>query len=305
MKFIRCALLCLLFFFSSYSLFALQIGCHDIFIECGGEWLYFTPIVDSTPIQDAPGTGAATFIGIESQDLKYHSGWRAEAAALFCDKTNKLNFRWTQLKASETFQTLTSRGFIPSNLGADPIDHKFFSFHSFEALLAHNFCNDSCFSLELFGGIHYAWIRSKELFSLPALLDSPVGKREAKFHGLGGELGVEISYQLICSFALKGRCSSSLLVGKESGFDRSLGINTNQKIIKSTAKIIPVFDLRFGIEYTYCLRCLEFEVEAGYEFLTYQGALPFSNNQTASSEFVVGCTNASMHGPYISLHVIF
>jgi len=288
--------------------------------EFAAEWIYFRPTIDSIPVNeiiyDAIGEFALGNFARQNDFSSLSSGWRAEAGYYFHPYKDRLLFRWTDFKTSQ------SKLFIPDNVdllvtpvgqlfnGESLEDHVKFHYHSWEALLSHVFIEGCYFQLDLFGGIHYAWVNSVETFRGGAVIGTVIGEQRSHFWGIGPELGLNINYSLFNTcLSLVGRASSALLASRPLYILRNLDSDVSApsfSTIQHIWKVVPSFDLRFGVEYVYAFRCLSVSLEAGYELLTYVHSLPFLSqsfvNQTA---FNINYSDAQLNGPYLRFGILF
>ncbi|MBA3237620.1 MAG: hypothetical protein H0T62_04625 [Parachlamydiaceae bacterium] len=143
------------------------------------------------------------------------------------------------------------------------------------------------------------------------------------FGGLGPQLGVDFAYSLPAGFELSGGATASILVGSINSHttfksistsSKHLGIKTanSQKIRQQhRSQVIPAFEGRLGLVYSFESCSNTIKLEAGYEAKVFINAIQsteFSNQvlkPSKRSDFHRHLSNFALSGPYISLNAAF
>lgn len=296
-----------------------------------GEILYVHPIVEQTYFVRAGTFGVPTAKRINNE-LPWRPAYRLTGIYAFCNGLNDFEIRGTYLKASHTRHQNTRQtgDFLEPTQGLplnEAFEHPSFSdshlrtrYWAVEGLLGqllHSYCP---FELRVQAGVHYADIQYREILqyrntTTPDPLISIVTNKD-HFWGIGPELAFDMQYALTSYFNgchlplhLTGNFRTALLIGKSKPlFDQ---INDGESFFnaehESIWRLVPSFDLRFGLSY----KCAIGHLEIGYEVMHYNRAL----HKVTFHHDVVNVTNYagsedfydhfSWHGPYLLLGVSF
>lgn len=131
----------------------------------------------------------------------------------------------------------------------------------------------------------------------------------------GGGLGLGLGGN-VCAwrgFGLTSTAGITLIYGESRAEDYTIIRLDGDDITSNTAVLInqptpncythafPAFDLRFGVDYNFCMGCLDVTAEVGYELDYYFNVLPLSQNRLEQSEF----SDMGFAGPYFKLAIVF
>lgn len=303
------------------------------------EFIYFHPLVEQSSYEvQTPGTGETQIRSatgsIYENDLRWQAGYRLGAIYAFCNGTNDVEFRWTQLNTSSTdSHSLSSGAFLLPTQGFPQNDEDqggtiflfqgtgssqiSIDYYAIDGLFTQTFCPMGCFDLQLQAGVHYAHFEYKEniLYDNPGGASSVVENKD-RFWGVGPEFVLNMDYALCncwCnSFPLyiTGNLRTALLVSdsKANFYAQTIG-NTvlGANVNKALWRIVPMWDLRLGLDWSTCFSCFTFDLEIGYEVLQYVGAvhtIRFYSDNLAGASFNL-FSNLGYHGPYLACRVQF
>jgi hypothetical protein len=304
----KISLLSVFLLFFAPKLFA--FGCEEVgSFNVEAEWLYFRPSVD-TQLFSTNGTFGA--IGSTNKSLgivpPYHSGWRLGAGYMFCDCQDRLAIRWSQLNTQDA-KHFFKKEFQSLDIGVSPAlfakDTFQFNYYAFEAIYAHSLKKGRCYFAELIAGIQYAWLGIDEKVDFISTVGPNQIKQAGHFWGIGPEFGLDFGINLYRSLTFIGSGTGSLLASRVH--EKVHIINAGPSIINNTTtpiwRIVPTFDFRAGLRYDHPLSCMNFFIEAGYEFISYVRGLRLMNVTINTGSFQY--SNGDMHGPYIAFGTTF
>ncbi|WP_131740760.1 Lpg1974 family pore-forming outer membrane protein [Legionella busanensis] len=117
-----------------------------------------------------------------------------------------------------------------------------------------------------------------------------------KFKGVGPRVGMDLAYNFNDAFNIYGRLAGALLIGDVDSLDKSGG--TLPFFNSSSTTIVPEFDVKLGVAYTYNMPTSKLIVDGGYMATNYFEAL------TLVSGGVTPSTSYGFHGPYFGVKYI-
>jgi|GEM_PF-4130972 len=278
-------------------------GCGTFEVEA--ELIYFRPSVNSVLIQQAPDVNAV--VGTNKVlDLHYTPGWRIGLNWESVNQCGGINFRWTQLRATNQTTYAGSDDlnldFISATIREPLTERKRFSYHAFEALYNYSISLSNYFNIDILAGLQYAWLTKSERYTGATTL----AKQNSRTWGIGPEIGFDAYWGVCGSLALVGRGTCALLTSRHHG---GYILNVTGALVNPVGagntdalwSVVPTFDLRFGVNYARTFNCLNIYIEAGYEALTYHQAIIGAQGDV----FVQDAVDATMQGPYFAAGISF
>lgn len=246
---------------------------------------------------------------------KHKLGYRGEAVYA-CDCLNNLHGRFTYFESNHNPRDVDSTFIVPAQFTGHVHDNSQFRYYAVEALFG-RWLFDCTFDLEIQAGILYSNIRFNEYTTVsgPTIGDAiippgdfigggpediadpdvPPNTRviQSQFWGVGPELALNFQYPLPLRtygiFAIAADARTALLIKKNKIFFASPDGFT--QISDPVRGVIPSADLRLGLDWARCYRCVRLNLEAGYEWIFYHRAF--------------GASNISFRGPYFVLGVVY
>ncbi|NGX61309.1 MAG: hypothetical protein K940chlam9_00792 [Chlamydiae bacterium] len=320
----------------SGALFASVRPCPGEF-SFTAEWIYLDPIVDnpyyvinSEEDDDVKGPRKAN-------ELDFESGFRLEAMYAFCDCATDFRFAWTHLNTDHKDRVKVrgedERFLLPTVGHPEEMDEDYdfaasrikFDFDRVEALFGYRFMTCGCLDIALEGGLQYARFdtQHRNEFRIPGSGSSLQGEEDefikyaadSCYWGIGPQIGIDLNYCLCGNFSLVATANWALLVGEnetktlifeQEGDEIEIEVFSKNDCIY---RIVPATHIRAGLNYGFGCGCWDFNIEAGYQFYSYQRALDtieFVSDKGGREEGQVGrsldiYSNADMHGPYVSV----
>ena len=293
-----------------------------------GEWLCLNPIVDNTAyvIDNAIEGVLIGFPQIgprKEHELDYHSGFRVQGMYALSDCYRDIRFAWAHLDVNDTASVSgpflhPTKGYHQFTVGeysGSAISKIDFDFDRVELLFGHRFIN--CYGLEaiLEAGLQYAKIETKQHITYaPTRGFDHIVNTDSRYWGVGPQIGLNLAYDVFSCFSVVGVANGALLVGNSEmrnviGDRTAITVDTKSDDIR---RLVPSFQMRAGLNYSFCLACFTFDFEGGYEFLAYLHPLANSigwfNNfgpndlPGSSAEYY---SNTHLHGPYLSVTLAF
>jgi hypothetical protein len=295
-----------------------------------GEYLYFRPILDDT-YYAFPKQNIDVLEGTNLSDqYEFSSGYRVEGRYFFCDRAI-LGVRWSSLKSShqETFVTTFADPVpFPSPFApvinvtiTDLIELNYQSADAFMSFPFQHFCIESALSF----GVHYINVFTKQNTDFSGVITPPLrprinmGQWMTEVSGVGPELALSGGYYLpkivfFPNIQLIGSLQIGALIIDSDTKSANAYIVSNAPLAiaafqfsnEEIQRIVSFFDLRLGIESTFCLSCFSFEMGLGYEALLYRNLL----NRTISANAVGGPTfdfysDLFFHGLFVRLGIAY
>ncbi len=315
-------LLVALLLFSMSSVFAYtdpEPGGYGI----SAEWLYMLNSIDQPYFILDSNTN---FLGEnKANDQSWHSGYRIEGKYQFCNCENDLRVRWThfpEFNDSKSVSGFTNGQsiFVPPNTGSGNYTSSTLSqkteLYYLDVLLGQKAIDRCRFHLALQGGVQYAHIDFKEKQTLsgnPTLLNT-----HSELRGIGPAVGAEFDYCLSDCLSVVGRAQATMLASRRKASLNDTA-STNPYDVKNEPywRFIPASDLRFGLSYekpmrsNSCFGCCfgnyTFDLELGYEFITYYNGVEriLYVDDAAEGTCFNEMMNLTLHGPYVHLGVKF
>lgn len=282
-----------------------------------GEWIYFQPKFDNSYfVLD----GAASALGGGGTRIKnepnYHSGFRVGADFVFC--STAVDLRYTQLTESYSknvtgnlFALVGDGTFVDLTLTNAFADSSF-KYYAGQALLSQRIFDWCALGCDVHAGAHYAYLSNHNTFSFAPSATPRIVKEKASYWGVGPELGLDLDFNLGCDFAIVGRASTALLLGRSKST-----LHINQDIFvnfenESDWRFVPIQNYRLGVNYCLNPSCwyVKFTIEAGYELLTYFRAFDTIVNRgnidnARDLESFDTFSDVGMNGPYVNLEISF
>ncbi len=277
-----------------------------------GEWLYMLDAIDRPFYSVDFDLATSTYRGKQHANHQgWHSGYRIEGGYQFDELPAQLLLRWTHFP--QFSNSNTSFGEQLSEVGLPYLITEFsindtFNFYSFEFIYDYLFFQNCSISLFLQIGFQQAYIGFKEnaVGSGADIID--VTNRSKRW-GLGPEIGLGMHYALCDRFSILARANASLLAMKKktSIYEVANGIVDVDLKDDPYWLIIPAVDLRIGLSYCqpfhpgqFC-NCFHFNVEAGYEFISYLRGLDRYSIYDAQNMYM----SFMLHGPFLRLDLLF
>lgn len=319
-------ILSLLLFTSTCAVFA---ASHR---PCPGEWdvrgevLFFTPSISQSFFAQETLPEAPSFPGNTREDNGFNQkyAYRLYATYAFCD--TDLQLIWTHFPRQSHSEIVSGRGpLLPTSgmpvggiidIATSTVQ---LNYYAVEALIGfwERQCNNFDFMFRT--GLQYANIKFYENILYLGPTRPVEGDRiENISHcwGIGPEVVFETNYNLHffqkwCpgDFGLASTVKGGLLVSK---YNTQL-IRTIEQLFDPFSNdearwdIVPMFDLRLGLNYYRKFRCFNASFEIGYEVLSYINAI----DRIFFVDVITGglstdlYSNANFHGPYLALDFTF
>lgn len=306
-----------------------------------GEWIFFSPNSESRTFgafQNGPLGGPGQRFANRFDD--FYSGYRVGAAYAFCECNRFFSFLWTSLSADNE-RTVTSPGITntlfpgnlpPSLLALSPVGRAFqyhkFAYHSAQATFGQKVICNPCLNLDIFEGLHYAWLSSRDRFfySNASTGSSVAVKGFNNFWGFGPEVGLHAAVPVWNKLSFTSTCSAALLAGKPDTNYIATAIALGVPVAGAQAltserawRVVPFANVSVGLSYDFCLprlwecvqrlfrRGFKGSVELGYEGLAYFNGLTEirSVDDLDSGNVLDVYRNVTMHGPYLRATISF
>jgi hypothetical protein len=311
----------------------------------GAEYLYWHPLYEQSfyAVENTSRT-ISTPIGQRVHNpMKWASGFKVEGIYGLCSG-NEFDVRWTHvhnrfksnLERGQSASVAATQGqpfwvLFTANQGHD---NTRFNFDAVEFLFWRMpLSTENC--LVFRGGLNYTYIGFKrDLNYVNTLIAAPrysnITQRNS-YWGIGPEIALDFYYPLSsllpscwCPWpvSLHGDIRGSLLVSrsKASMMQNDALASTGGELVNHVDlqndpvwRLVPVYDLCFGFSYDCAWRCLNINLELGYELLSYNRAIQtitlYGGNSGGSGEIASASfdeyANLDFHGPYIALGFSF
>lgn len=284
-----------------------------------GELLVLQPLIDQSFYAQEI---ANSFPGGTRFDNPFHytCAYRLYGSYAFCD--HDLQFIWTHLPKTSQSDSVSgvlqaSSGLI-GNIFSGARSKVELEYFAADALIGWwgNQCN--AFRFVLRTGLHYANFRFKEKLEYTgAFRGSDIHTNRNHTWGIGPEIVFETNYDLNflnnCScgnFSLTSMVKGGLLASRYTvNFARSTPFSIAQPHANDNIfwQLVPMWDIRIGLSYSYEFACFKTLFELGYEMLSYHDAIDrvfFTDNIALSNSLDV-YSDANFQGPYVALEFIF
>lgn len=288
------------------------------------EWIYFHPLVDDNyfVFNSSNSDSDDRFGSRLANELSFHSGFRLEGAYGLGNGCENFQVAWTHLCTADT-QKQTGQ-FLALTQGVPDVNQFNYLngsasstieilFDRVEALFGRTLCR-TC-NLEILGeaGLQYSTIERKDRLSAsglnPTALVTDNYQTKADYWGIGPQLNLIGQRQCGC-INIIGSASSALLLGQNESKVIANATN-NADFANATSRsiwrMVPNFQARLGLDYTFCLYCVNSHIQIGYEFLTYLRVIDrviFPDDVLDALSFD-NYSNLDFHGPFISWTVRF
>ena len=299
-------------------LFAITEPCPGGF-GVSGEWLYMLPSIDQPEFVIDSSSSSSPIGRRVANEQSWHSGYRLESIYSFCNGENDVRIRWTHFPGFSESKTVTGSNLFgilnhPASAfngqsGTASIDDEF-HFFFLDALFGQRIVCDSRFSLLLQAGFQTGFLRLKEKVNYLGNSSSLRLKIRSKTWGIGPEVGLEGKYNLWRCLNFTGRFQGALLVSERNArYQDELNGSSLIADVKNEAywNLIPTSDLKFGFSREWPCNCFNFDLEVGYEILTYYDGIQrifFVDNSNTGSSFNENMT-FTLQGPYVHAGIAF
>lgn len=311
-----------------------------------GEWLYFQPKVDNSYFAIDDKTQA---IGQEGTRIKnephYHSGFRVGGYFGFNCGGTDLVVRYTQLTTdySKTLivpnPSLLAGGealfaavgnpavlaTVPGTSGGPSVAFGFasacshFNYYAGDAFVSHSLFDWSALTMNTQLGAHYASLSNHNHYDFATAVGGHFLVTEKTWYwGVGPQIGVDLNWYLGCDFAIVAKATGALLIGRNHSSTESASPQATTPVsVEQTNdndwRFVPAQNYRIGLNYHLnpCGWCVRFNIEAGYELVTYFRAF---DTIVERNDFNAGLgdlrsfdtfSNVGMNGPYVNLTINF
>lgn len=295
-------------------------------LAISGEWLYFMPSFDQSDyvVHNNPGQNGT--IDRDQIDQQYRSGYRIDAlyTPSFCCPMIEGRYTrfFTKLSSSKT---AASPNFLYPILGvpivaaeADQstgiaIGKQWYRFDEIEGLILPFRWSCSCFNLDVFTGLKYAYLHYTDELQLNGVVTgAPVNltvTNELRSMGIGPEMGFIGNYMFYKCFALIGRFEISPLVSSAKNYmsqqlqtDASLS-NTIVQDPKEFWHVIFSYNCRIGLSFYKSFHCLKVSLQGGYELSSFNHFLKrmYFVDDTSFGISFNEWSDYTMQGPYLQI----
>ncbi len=302
-----------------------------------GEYLYFFNGSDQTYFAEdegAPTEAANIPLGKRyANEQEWHSGYRAELAYGFCCSPSQLQVRGTWIPTFSESRTVYGVSLFSAQ-GQGIIDqandqltfisirvNNTFTFYAIDALYSHNIYCSPRFKLDLKEGIEYSDIGFTEHQTL-VIPPNIAQKWNSRSQNIGPALALATHLDLWRNLSFGFTGTGTILASRKSA---SLSF-VNPTILEFTSLfddhrwfVMFACDLRAGLQYSLKICRFCFNVEVGYEFLSYfrgleRISLNDGPNLTTSGSFAGDVAtgfsrndyfNFAMHGLYVQTGISF
>lgn len=288
-------------------------GYHNISYDknffAQAEWLYFSPNSESryyytevTTLPVFPGNYPDGTRKANRLD-DYYSGYRLTLGYLPANAVLYGLVSWSDLKANHSTSVTNNAGLLPVIGLPEMLDSFFgpfaslsthFHYWALDALLGNTFYNGACFKTDIFGGLQYAKLTSKNNFRYIDFPNSETGFQNEingseveEFWGIGPLLGCQTRVALFGGISAFAEGKGAILIGQPKNIstfnfitdpitapDASVSLNIHNERVW---RCVPVLDIELGLNYDFCYRCLNGAITLGYEVLAYFDALSTLN----------------------------
>lgn len=162
----------------------------------------------------------------------------------------------------------------------------------------HHFCNLNFSFLE---GLNFVWLDYEQFNSLSdSVGDVGVGSFLSRDWGIGPEFGINLDFLFPWNISLTGNARAALLISNLKSTVNFISGGSEVRFQENWL-INSMFDARLGVDWHICYRCMQVNVEVGYEFVWYRNAIqiaPLTISQTQRLDM-------GFQGPYAALGVSF
>lgn len=253
-------------------------------------------------------------------DPNYQAGFRIVANVADVSYCKFLNLEWAHVKGSsketKTNGTppivLTYYDFIQSQTGgaSNSIQARQDTDYDKVSLKAgYRFCGNDC--SWLYGYMGGRWIRidvknaSKADLITPVTNDIDQVTHCTEFNAGGFEVGFGANANLWCGFEASIRAGGIAVIGRRDHefFQLDIDENLARKNRYSSSLCTGGFEIRGGLNYTYCCACWSLRAEVGYELDYYLNAL-LREQPTLNSPNIIA-ENFGIGGPYFGFSIGF
>lgn len=139
---------------------------------------------------------------------------------------------------------------------------------------------------------------------------------DSKFNGVGPRMGFDTSYHIANCFGIVGHFAGALLVGSVDtttnsnvvlGFNPDPGvladINVNTSSNDNVTRVVPAFDAKLGLDYTYIFdNQSTLSLEIGYQWTQYIDAVDRLNESAVPGVVTRTTSSVGFDGPYLTLN---
>lgn len=304
------------------------------------EYLYWHALYDQPyfVFRDTPPVSLNTPNGQRlSNPGEWDSGLRLEATYVMCECINEIDLRWTRFHTTSTQSYSSPDSNLVPTQGHPGLTTSFNTFAESKLrtrldaieLLFFTFPFQSPANIRLKGGLNYTNIDFKQDIVYTGTEFGPrFGNilKETSFRGIGPNLNLDFYYPVsyIIPFCpkvpvyLHGDVRGALLAArsKASNFQvnaQAATVFPIDAVNDPIWRLVPVLNLKFGLNTCYMWSCFRIDLEVGYEFLSYHNAIQSTiyytgttgaNNLNAANSFD-DYGNLDFHGPYVSLGISF
>lgn len=225
----------------------------------------------------------------------FHFGFDIGAAYVCCDRCTKVQGNYVRLHSHDSASKVTSTENMVGpffEIGPDAIPynkakgkvHSQYDAANLEGGMRLNF---NCVRATFFSGVAFARIKQTltSTYSNTELEICRTIKVPTSFIGAGPRFGCDFSYPLFCSLELTGKSAAALLVGKEKNHTSYASVspalvplditppNQQSTTVDNRTIVVPAWEGKLGLGYTFCWCCCQGSLEAGYQVLFYHNAI--------------------------------
>ena len=203
--------------------------------------------------------------------------WMLMGSYTYIHSTESARTNTTTVNALSS--TLLHRG-VAATQATQPVyakgTHKL-QYHSFDILLAKEYCPCPCQTLTPFFGVEYVYtdhmINSK-IYDSASTPNYNATRWDSDFWGVGLKMGSMYNYEICDCFGLFAKASGTLLTGShcDTNHQRELvGTETSVTFKDDECLCVPGWHIAVGLTYTDCYCGWDFQARLGYEFLQWYG----------------------------------
>ncbi len=281
--------------------------CQNRRFAVEGEFIYFKPQFDDPFYATTSSSGTLTLGDRHANDFSFEPGFRIGAYYSLCDCAGDLGIRWTRLHTSTSDSAsgiVLIKGFNDDFLGTASANFEL-DYDAIDFFYRRAIYFECPFDLVYGAGLHVDFFKFDNTVSTTGqAVISDAGK--IKTWGIGPEVFFQGQYRFTNCFSLVMNAKTALLA---QHYDvKRVEVLSGTTIIDlqddKIWRLVPFFDIRFGINSQFCVCRFPISVEVGYEFLDYVKALYFidSNGRFPTSPIY---RDISFQGPYVNLNISF
>ena len=286
-----------------------------------------------------PTVDSTTNVHLYSVKPGHRLGFRIGMGYIFPNSGNDVQVSWTHFNMSKsasiginTTGTMFGSSEVPRLFFIGPPErgaadgHVHFKYNVGD-LNVGQYVTGTRLQARFFAGLRYASISRDFDRSMLDAEKVPIGSIQAygatlidhsEFQGVGPRFGVASRYRITNCFGLVGQVAASVLAGKISAEHQNAFIvfftngpaesATSVNHIDTVHRVVPEFDGKLGLDYTYAYNTSIFDITAGYQVTHYINAIDRFRTNTVNDEgdpltFSHKTSSIGFSGPYLSLNL--